>query len=119
LLNKAIEMELGASISYMWQSVILEQTANPSLKETFKESSINKLKRAMDLGGRLYTLEGIPTTQTSLENIGNSLKEMIEFDLKAEKDITSIFKDILQKQPSKAIRTHVYFARKFLTKRNN
>jgi hypothetical protein len=36
LLNETISMELGDSISYMWQTVILERTANPSLKELEK-----------------------------------------------------------------------------------
>jgi bacterioferritin len=95
LLNETISMELGASISYMWQSVILERTANPSLKDTFRETSIEKLKRGMMLGERLYSIEGVPTTQVSPVNIGGSLKEMIEFDLKAENDIISTLKEII------------------------
>ena len=43
LLNETIAMELGASIRYMWQYVILERTVNPSLKDTFKDISIEKL----------------------------------------------------------------------------
>ena len=95
LLNETIAMELGASISYMWQYVILERTLNPSLKDTFKDTSIEKLKRGMALGERLFSLEGVPTTQPSPVNIGSSLKEMIELDLKAENDIISTFKEII------------------------
>ena len=95
LLNETIAMELGASISYMWQSVILERTLNPSLKDTFRDTSIEKLKRGMSLGERLYSLEGFPTTQPSPVNIGSSLKEMIELDLKAENDVISTFKEII------------------------
>jgi bacterioferritin len=96
LLNETIAMELGASISYMWQSVILEKTLNPSLKDTFKDTSIEKLKRGMTLGERLYSLEGVPTTQASPVNIGSSLKEMIELDVRAENDIISTFKEIIR-----------------------
>lgn len=95
LLNETIAMELGASMSYMWQYVILERTVNPSLKDTFKDISIEKLKRGMALGERLFSLEGIPTTQPSPVNIGSSLKEMIELDLKAENDVISKFKEII------------------------
>ena len=79
----------------MWQSVILERTANPSLKDTFRETSIEKLKRGMTLGERLYSLEGVPTTEALPINIGVSLKEMIEFDLKTENDIISTLKEII------------------------
>lgn len=95
LLNETIAMELGACISYMWQYVILESTVNPSLKDTFKDISIEKLKRGMALGERLFSLEGVPTTQPSPVNIGSSLKEMIELDLKAENDVISKFKEII------------------------
>ena len=95
LLNETIAMELGASISYMWQCVILERTLNPILKDTFRDTSIEKLKRAMALGERLFFLEGVPTTQPSPVNIGSSLKEMIELDLKAENDVISTFKEII------------------------
>ncbi len=95
LLNETISMELGGSTSYMWQGVILETKDNPSLKDTFRETSIEKLKRATTLGERLYSLEGVPATQTSPVNIGSSLKEMIELDLKAENEIISTIKEIL------------------------
>jgi bacterioferritin len=95
LLNETIAMELGASISYMWQYVMLERTLNPILKDTFRDTSIEKLKRGMALGERLFFLEGIPTTQPSPVNIESSLKEMIELDLKAENDAISKFKEII------------------------
>ena len=69
LLNAAIAMELSASIRYMWQYVILERTMNPGLKDTFKDIAIEKLKRGMVLGERLFSLEGVPTTQPSPVNI--------------------------------------------------
>ena len=95
LLDETIAMELGASISYMWQYVILERILNPILKDTFRDTSIEKLRRGMALGERLLFLEGVPTTQPAPVNIGSSLKEMIELDLKAENDVISTFKEII------------------------
>lgn len=80
-------MELSASIRYMLQYVILERTANLILKDTFKDASIAKLKQGMALGERLFSLEGAPTTQLTPVNIGNSLKEIIELDLKVENEL--------------------------------
>lgn len=96
LLNEAIAMELSSSIRYMWQYVILERTANPILKDTFKDTSIAKLKRGMALGERLFSLEGAPTTQLTPVNIGNSLKEIIELDLKAENELIAKYKEIIE-----------------------
>ena len=95
LLDAAIAMELSASIRYMWQYVILERTTNPGLKDAFKDNSIEKLKRGMALGERLFSLEGVPTTQPAPVNIGSSLREMIELDLKAESDVISTYKEII------------------------
>jgi bacterioferritin len=96
LLKEAIEMELSACIRYMWQSVVLEEAAHPGLKATFKDNSIEKLKRGMMIGERLFFLEGAATTQPSSVTIGSSLKEMIELDLKAEKGVTSKYKEIIE-----------------------
>ena len=55
LLNATIAKELGASIRYLWQYVTLERTVSPGLKDTFKDISIEKLKRGMGLGERLFS----------------------------------------------------------------
>ncbi|MEM2107786.1 MAG: ferritin-like domain-containing protein [Candidatus Bathyarchaeia archaeon] len=96
LLNEAIAMELSASIKYMWQYVSTERTVNSILKDTFKDASIEKLKRGIALGERLFSLEGTPSTQPIPVNIGNSLKEMVDLDLKAENDVISKYKEIIE-----------------------
>jgi bacterioferritin len=107
LLNTAMAMELGASIRYLWQYVILERTMSPGLKDAFKDASIEKLKRGMSLGERLFALEGAPITQPTPVNIGESLKEMIELDLKAENDVISTYKEIIEAATKeKDIETH-------------
>ncbi len=63
LLNKAIARELGFSIQYMWQHVMVERMENPDLKDVFKDNSINSMKRAMKIGERLFRLGGDPTTK--------------------------------------------------------
>lgn len=96
LLDNAIAMELGSSIRYMWQHVTLEKAANPVLKDIFKDNAIEKFKRVMILGERLFSLEGTPTTQPIPVKIGSSLKEMIELDLSAENEIIAKYKEILE-----------------------
>lgn len=95
LLNETITLELGDSIRYLWQYVILERASNPSLKDTFKDASIEKVKRGMALGERLFSLEGLPATQPPPVNVGSSLKEMVELDIKSENDLVSTLKEII------------------------
>lgn len=69
---------------------------NPGLRETFKDSSIGKLKRGMALGERLFFFENVPATQLAPLHVGVSLKEMIDLDLKAENDVISKYKEIVK-----------------------
>ncbi len=95
LLNKAIARELGFSIQYIWQHVMVERMENPDLKDVFKDNSINSMKRAMKIGERLFRLGGDPTTKPAPINIGASLKEMIEVDLKAGNEIAKVYQSII------------------------
>jgi len=95
LLKAAIELEVSGSIRYLWQYVTLGQALDPGLRETFKDSSIGKLKRGMALGERLFFFENVPTTQLAPLHVGVSLKEMIEVDLKAENEAISKYKEII------------------------
>lgn len=103
LLNNAIEKELSASIRYTWQHLTVESSG---IKDTFKDNAIEKLKLAMKIGEHLFNLGDIPTCAP--ENIGKSLKEMIEFDLKAENEVIKIYQEIVEmatKEEDAATRT--------------
>ncbi len=95
LLNKAIAKELAASIQYMWQHVMAMGMESPEIKEIFKEISIEEMKQAERLAERLFYLGDIPTTKPEPINIGRSLNEMIEFDLKVENEAIDMYQEII------------------------
>ncbi len=95
LLNKAIAKELAVSIQYMWQHVMAMGMKSPEIKDMFKDISIEEMKQAERLAERLFYLGGIPTTKPEPINVGRSLKEMIEFDLKVENEAIEMYQEII------------------------
>jgi bacterioferritin len=89
LLDRAIEKELSASLRYVWQYLTVESS---DIKDDFGDNALEKLKQGMKIGGHLLDLGEIPAGAP--ENIGRSLKEMIELDLKAENEVMKIYKEI-------------------------
>ncbi len=96
LLNTAIAKELSASIQYMWQHVMAIGMDSPEIKDIFKDISIEEMKQAERLAERLFYLGGTPTTKPSPINIGSSLKEMIEFDVKVENEAMEMYREIIE-----------------------
>ncbi len=96
LLNKAIARELGVSIQYMWQHVMAIGMKSPEIKDIFKDIAIVEMKHAEKIAERLFYLGGIPTTKPTPINIGDSLKDMIELDLKAEDEAIELYSEIIK-----------------------
>ena len=91
LLDKAIEKELKSSIRYAWQYLMAQ---NLDIREDFRTNALEKLKQAMKIGEHLFDLGEIPASAP--ENIGRSLKEMIDLDLKAENEVIKIYQGIIE-----------------------
>ena len=96
LLNKAIARELGVSIQYMWQHVMAMGMKSPDIKDIFKDIAIAEMKHAENIAERLFYLGGTPTTKPTPINVGTSLKEMIELDLKAEDEAIELYTEIIK-----------------------
>lgn len=96
LLNQAIAREIQVSIQYMWQHV---QTVGPMhilLSSKFKEIAIEEMKHAEAIAERLWYLGGTPTTAPDPINVGKSLKEMLEQDVKDEERAIALYKQIIE-----------------------
>jgi len=96
LLNKAIARELGVSVQYMWHHVMAMGMESPEIKDIFKEIAIVEMKHAEDIAERLFYLGGTPTTKPTPIQVGGSLKEMIEADLKAENEAIEMYRRIIE-----------------------
>jgi len=96
MLNQAIARELQVSIQYMWQHVQWKGIEHYAVTEEFKKTAIAEMKHAEKIADRLWYLGGKPTTKPSLINVGDKLKDMLDFDVKAELEAISMYKEIME-----------------------
>jgi bacterioferritin len=96
LLNQAIAREIQVAIQYMWQHVQWRGVKHFAVIEELKAISIQEMKHAEAIAERLFYLGGIPTTKPSPIFVGNTLKEMIEQDVKDEENAINLYKNIIK-----------------------
>ena len=96
MLNKAIAMELQVSIQYMWQHVLATGIASLAVADVFKDAAITEMKHAEALAERLAYLDGMPTTKPAPVFVGETVKEMLQTDVKAEESAIAVYRDIIK-----------------------
>jgi bacterioferritin len=95
MLNQAIARELQVAIQYMWQHVQWKGVEHYAVTEGFKETAVAEMKHAEKIAERLWYLGGKPTTKPTVINVGDKLEEMLNFDVKAELEAISMYKEIM------------------------
>jgi len=95
MLNSAIARELQVAIQYMWQHVQWKGVEGYAVSDEFKEIAVTEMKHAEKIAERLWYLGRKPTTKPNPINVGDSLKDMINFDIKAELEAIAMYKDIM------------------------
>jgi len=95
MLNDAIAREIQVSIQYMWQHVQVVGVKGIAVQDQFKLTAITEMKHAESIAERLWYLTGTPTTKPSPITVGNSLKEFLELDVKAEEEAIVMYKGII------------------------
>ncbi|MFA4030128.1 MAG: hypothetical protein GDYSWBUE_001617 [Candidatus Fervidibacterota bacterium] len=96
LLNTALAREIQVSIQYMWQHVTAKGLCSPAVRDIFRSIAITEMKHAEALAERIDYLGGKPTTQPAQITVGESLKEMISIDLKAEEEAIELYRRIIE-----------------------
>jgi bacterioferritin len=96
MLNDAIAREIAVSIQYMWQHVQVMGVKGVAVQDHFKQVAIVEMKHAETIAERLWYLEGTPTTKPTPIKVGDSLKEFLELDVKAEEDAILLYKQIIK-----------------------
>ena len=94
LLNAAIAREIQVSIQYMWQHVQWIGVDHYAVSDKIKEIAIEEMKHAEKIAEWLWYLDGVPTTKPSEIKVGGELKEMIDYDIKAEEEAIDLYKQI-------------------------
>jgi len=97
MLNRAISLELQVSIQYMWQHVMWVGPKHFAVKDELKKIAINEMRHAEMIAERLFYLGGKPTTQPAPIKVGETLKEMLENDVKDEEKAIELYKKIVYK----------------------
>jgi bacterioferritin len=80
----------------MWQHVQWKGIEHYSVSEGFKEIAVGEMKHAEKIAERLWYLGGKPTIQPAPIFVGNTLEEMIQFDIKAELEAINLYKEIME-----------------------
>jgi bacterioferritin len=95
LLNQGIAREIQVSIQYMWQHVLWRGVKGFAVKDELKKLAVDEMKHAEAIAERLNYLGGVPTTKPAPIFVGDTLKEMISNDAKAEVEAIEMYKKII------------------------
>lgn len=96
IMNKAIARELQVSVQYMWQHVQWSGVKGFSVHDELKHIAIAEMKHAERIAERLNYLGGTPTTKPDPITVGETLKEMIEHDIKAEDSAIKLYRQAIE-----------------------
>ena len=96
MLNDAIAREMAVSIQYMWQHVQVVGVKGVAVQDKFQQTAIAEMKHAEKIAERLWYLGGTPTTKPSPIKVGESMKEFLENDTKAEEEAIEMYKGIIE-----------------------
>jgi bacterioferritin len=96
LLNAAVAREIQVSVQYMWQHVQVVGVKGVAVQDAFKQTAIAEMKHAEKIAERLWYLGGTPTTKPAPIEVGNTLKEFLELDTKAEVEAVEMYRQIIR-----------------------
>ena len=96
LLDKGIARELQVSIQYMWQHILATGVESAAVENIFREIAITEMKHAEAIAERLTYLGGTPTTKPDPIFTGDTLKEMLQKDVKAEEEAIALYKQTIK-----------------------
>jgi bacterioferritin len=114
MLNDAIAREIEVSIQYMWQHVQVIGVKGIAVQDQFKQTAITEMKHAESIAERLWYLDGTPTTKPALIQVGESLKEFLKLDVKAEVEAIHLYKKIIKQAQKENDVTTAFLFKKIL-----
>jgi bacterioferritin len=96
-LNEALSEELMAISQYFLHNEMCENWGYEKLSALFKKESIDEMKHAEELIARILFLDGYPEMSSAKKiNIGKTVPEMIEHDLKLETSAVAMYNRLIK-----------------------
>jgi bacterioferritin len=96
-LNEALKEELTAINQYFLHAEMCENWHYKKLADHIRKESIDEMKHAEALIERILFLDGIPKMTEPMQlNIGSSVKEQLEGDLKLEIEAVAMYNRFVQ-----------------------
>lgn len=96
LLNAAAAREIQVSIQYVWQHVMVKGIESESVAKVFQEISVEEMKHYEAIAERIDYLGGRPTVKPTEIKFGETTKEMLQIDKKAEEEAIDLYKGIIK-----------------------
>ncbi len=96
MMNKVIAREPQVSIQYKWQHVQWKGIEHFAVHDEFKNIAVSEMKHAEKIAEWLWYLGAKPTTKPEPINVGDKVTDMLDFDVKAELEAMSMYKEIIQ-----------------------
>ncbi|MFQ6123816.1 MAG: bacterioferritin [Candidatus Heimdallarchaeota archaeon] len=113
-LQRAVARELQVSIQYMWQHVRAIGMESPAIADELKKIAIIEMKHAEEAAERLDYFGVEATTKPDPITVGETLREMIKLDKKAEEEAITLYKQAIKKADEEGDYTTRRLFEKFL-----
>jgi bacterioferritin len=95
-LNEALAEELTAINQYFLHAEMCENWGYGKLAGMIKKESIDEMKHAESIMERILFLEGMPNMAKVQMNIGHTVPEMLEKDLKLESGAVQLYNRLIK-----------------------
>ena len=100
MMNRAIAREIQVSVQYMWQHVMAKGLESAAISDVFEDVAIEEMKHAEKIAERIFYFDVFPTIKPDPIKVGGTIKEMLEYDAKAEEEAIELYKKIIKQAGS-------------------
>jgi len=100
MMQQAIAREIQVSVQYMWQHIMAKGLESAEIADVFEDVAIAEMKHAEKIAERIFYFDIVPTTKPDPIKVGGTMKEMLEFDAKAEEEAIDLYKEIIKQAAS-------------------
>ncbi len=96
MMQQAIAREIQVSVQYMWQHVMAKGLESAEIADVFEEVAMAEMKHAEKIAERIFYFGITPTTKPDPIKVGGTIKEMLQYDEKAEEEAIDLYKQIIK-----------------------